>query len=219
MLENNLKPKINALIDNLNKLSKQYQFDVDDVEYKDNALQFVLDSDSYAAVDCAIFDFDASSDDLRLAIMSNIMVSSRAKHYLTDDALQKMLSSRTRFDNDIAYLQIEHIFSAISAHHDLAYNLARDASIHQLPLKTGLIDNDPYEQLLSSLFAKWCKKAWLDGEDFHDLEYPARASLNYDAVRAFAFYAVDQSYFAEDANIDVYDLQVKIMRAFGISTK
>lgn len=214
-----MKPKIDVLIDKINKLSKQYRFDVDDVEYKDNALHFMLDSDSYAPVDCAIFDLDASSDDLRLAIMSNIMVSSRTNHYLTDDALQKMLCSRTRFDNDIAYLQIEHIFSDIHAHRDLAYNLARDASMHQLPLKTGLIDNNPYEQLLSRLFAKWCKKAWLAGEDFYDLEYPARASLNYDAVRSFAFHAIDQSYFAEDANIDVYDLQVKIMRAFGISKK
>lgn len=219
MSENNLKSKIDALTDKINKLSKQYQFDVDNVEYKDNALHFILDSDSYAPVDCAIFDLGASSDDLRLAIMSNIMVSSRTNHYLTDDTLQKMLRSRTKFDNDIVYLQIEHIFSDIRVHHDLAYNLARDASMHQLPLKTGLIDTDPYKQLLSHLFAKWCKKAWLDGEDFHNLEYPARASLNYDAVRAFAFYAIDQSYFAEDANIDVYELQIKIMRAFGIGTK
>lgn len=219
MSENDLKPKIDALTDKINKLSKQYWFDADNVEYKDNALHFVLDSDSYAPVDCAIFDLDASSDDLRLAIMSNIMVSSRTNHYLTDDALQKMLRSRTKFDNDIVYLQIEHIFSDIHAHRDLAYNLARDASMHQLPLKTGLINNDPYEQLLLRLFAKWCKKAWLDGEDFHNLEYPARASLNYDAVRAFAFYASNQSYFAEDSNIDVYNLQTKIMHAFGIGTK
>lgn len=211
------KTQLEKLAQKLTEIANQYHIDMDieNLEVTNKYVSVIIDEETAAPVTVKLFDYSASKLNLIEIIGFELMIHDESM-YTDDESVQDLLNSKLKYDPDkeVVYNYFIDVQNEVKDHQQTAYKLTQCISMTKYPLKLHQKSTDKYTKLLTTLFRRWCQKAWINGYSEKNLEYPERASLSYNAVEHFA----NDLWFLENIEFDeqdIYDLQTKIMQGMG----